>query len=296
MKTLTKRIIVLFTIITILIFTGYSNESLAVDGGRVSLHADNTPLTAGGVINITVSLSEFGDGINSISGGIEYDKNVFEEITKSDITCLGNWSQSGIMYNAENGRWVVENSGTVSGGELFKVAFRVKTNLNSDVTGTTITFKNIRASRGAGDITPINVSMEIGSATQFKDYVLVEYKYLTRVKPETTVDEFKTHIITNKTIQVLNSQGTEITGSEIVATGMTVKIGEAESYKIVVTGDVSGDGKLKIDDLSIMQMYIVKLITLDPEYVKALDFDYDEKVNIMDLSLMCMALVGLYNL
>ena len=74
---------------------------------------------------------------------------------------------------------------------------------------------------------------------------------------------------------------------------MTITIGEKIEYKLIVTGDLSGDGQLTMQDISLMQLHIVKLKTLEGIYEKSADMNGDGSIRVSDLSMICILRVGL---
>ena len=66
----------------------------------------------------------------------------------------------------------------------------------------------------------------------------------------------KKHILTSQVAEVYNQSGEKVSDNELIGTGMNVKIGDNIEYKAVVTGDVDGNGKNTITDLSKIKEFI----------------------------------------
>ena len=104
----------------------------------------------------------------------------------------------------------------------------------------------------------------------------------------TTTAIFATNLdVKNGSIKILNADGTQ--NNNTVATGNTVQILKAdgsvfESYVIAVKGDVSGDGKISLLDLSKVQGHLLKIQTLSDAYAVAADVSGDSKISLLDLS------------
>ena len=65
---------------------------------------------------------------------------------------------------------------------------------------------------------------------------------------------------------------------------LTVTIGsDTKTYKLVVSGDTNGDGKIDILDLLKIQKNILESSKLEKEYLNAADVNLDTKVDILDL-------------
>lgn len=119
--------------------------------------------------------------------------------------------------------------------------------------------------------------------------------YITKVSPNTTVSAFINNIDTNGTGKIIDLNGVEVKGDSLVGTGyklQTTYNGEIYTYEIAVRGDLDGNGKTTITDLSIMNQIIVGKTTLTGIREKAADIDYSGKISITDLSMMNQAIVG----
>ena len=110
------------------------------------------------------------------------------------------------------------------------------------------------------------------------------------IKPGTKVETFKSNII-GTGIQVFNQSGTELTTGQIVGTGMTMKSG-SETYTLIISGDLNGDGQVSATDLSKIKQHLIELRLLEGAYLEAADVDDDENVTITDLSRIRKAMFG----
>ena len=59
-----------------------------------------------------------------------------------------------------------------------------------------------------------------------------------------------------------------------------------ENFTVKVTGDIDGNGKVTVTDLSQLKDYIMTGKSLDGIYYEAADINGDGKVTLTDLSLM----------
>lgn len=114
-------------------------------------------------VEIKVSNLDVGaNGINSLSGNIKYDKNVFETITESSIEGRNGWSHS---FNAENdGKITLTKTSFVkTEEEVFQITFKTKSaeDLGTENVKGLIQFTGITASNSASDITANDISVEI---------------------------------------------------------------------------------------------------------------------------------------
>lgn len=108
--------------------------------------------------------------------------------------------------------------------------------------------------------------------------------YLTGVSPSTSVSAM------NSAGYTIYSGSTKVT-SGLVGTGMTA-VSSSATVTIVVTGDVSGDGKITITDVVKLQKYVVGSGSLSGAYAKAADINGDGKVTITDVVQAAQVTVG----
>lgn len=120
-------------------------------------------------------------------------------------------------------------------------------------------------------------------------------EYITKVSPYTSVSTFLSNINTNGTVKVLNANQQEVIGDAFVGTGYILQVefdGTTYEYEIVVRGDIDGNGKITVTDLSMLNQTIVRRITLIGAREKAADIDYSGKISITDLSMLNQTIVG----
>lgn len=108
--------------------------------------------------------------------------------------------------------------------------------------------------------------------------------YLTGVSPSTSVSAM------NSAGYTIYNGSAKVT-SGLVGTGMTA-VSSSATVTIVVTGDVSGDGKITITDVVKLQKYVVGSGSLSGAYAKAADINGDGKVTITDVVQAAQVTVG----
>ena len=115
----------------------------------------------------------------------------------------------------------------------------------------------------------------------------IDSDYISKVEKETKLVDYINNFETNGKIEVIKDNGTQLKDNEYVGTGMTMiitKDNEKITKKIAVSGDLSGDGKISITDLSTINHVLLNLLTLENEYKIAADLDENGKISITDLS------------
>ena len=145
-------IMIMFTLVYVSIVNALSFTATITPSSTTV--AESTEFT----VKIKVSNLDVGtNGINSLSGYLKYDKDVFETITDSSIDGLNGWSPA---YSADSEKVTVTKPTFVkSEEEVFQVTLKTKTGV-SGKTGK-IEFTNIVASNTDAEIQAPNVSTEI---------------------------------------------------------------------------------------------------------------------------------------
>jgi len=131
--------------------------------------------------------------------------------------------------------------------------------------------------------------------TSEKYVINSEEKQITRVSPKTSVTTFVNNTKINGTVKVLDLNGKEVTGEALVGTGYKLQVdfkGTKYEYDIAVRGDLDGNGKITVTDLSILNQIIVKRLAVTGVREKAADLDYSGRTSITDLSMMNQTIVG----
>ena len=126
----------------------------------------NSKLNAGDTVTVSVNLTSVnaGNGIDTITAELDYDTNVFEAISSSNLTASSSWKAP--SYAASSKMLTVQKDSKVKAAEtVFTISLKVKNPVNVD--STTISLKDITASGGrvsdggTGDITVNNASVTI---------------------------------------------------------------------------------------------------------------------------------------
>lgn len=115
--------------------------------------------------------------------------------------------------------------------------------------------------------------------------------------PGTPAGAFLTGIAPETSVKALNTSGytvydgkTEVT-SGYVSTGMTA-VSDSTRLTIVVTGDVTGDGRITITDVVKLQNYAAGAGDLDEAAMKAADINGDGRITITDVVQAAQVTVG----
>ncbi len=116
-----------------------------------------------------------------------------------------------------------------------------------------------------------------------------------------TVDSIKQKIKTNYTIEIYNSDGEKIEGNKLVGTGSTIRILNGNNliieYKVILYGDVNGDGKINSIDLLVLQRHILEINKFSGAFLKAGNIRKNGKnPSSVDCLLIQRYILGLQNI
>lgn len=259
-------------------------------GFNLGVETSNDVIVKGGTLTITVSTKNFdfgSQGIDACTGVIEYSTDVFEEITTSDIEGKNGWT---ISYNKGKILCVPSSGYITEEGDLFSITFKVKDNAPMEETQIAVKDFLINDAASGERITTEDVIKKVSVKSISSNVYKFEESNIVGIKPGTKVETFKSNII-GTGIQVFNQSGTELTTGQIVGTGMTMKSG-SETYTLIISGDLNGDGQVSATDLSKIKQHLIELRLLEGAYLEAADVDDDENVTITDLSRIRKAMFG----
>lgn len=115
-----------------------------------------------------------------------------------------------------------------------------------------------------------------------------------KIEHTTTLKQFLDNIETNsKTIEVYDKNNKKVQEQDYVKTGMTLKLSDGKTYKLIVRGDLNGSGTLSLVDLSKLILHYngSPEFILQGDELKAADLSCDGRVSLMDISQM----ITIYN-
>ena len=104
--------------------------------------------------------------------------------------------------------------------------------------------------------------------------------------------DFKNNISTNVGYTIENLSGQEIQNTDLIGTGYTLITDTGKEYTLVVTGDLNGDGEVKITDISMIRKHYLNVETLQGVYEEAADFDGNGNITLTDISNMRKFILG----
>ena len=113
-----------------------------------------------------------------------------------------------------------------------------------------------------------------------------------------TVKDIKEKIITDLEIQIFNKNNELLKQTDLVGTGSKIQVKEngdlLREYKVILYGDVNGDGKINSIDLLVLQRHILEIEVLEEIYKKASSINKTaNKPTSVDLLLIQRHILGL---
>lgn len=224
MKRNSKIVLSIILLVSILTITGIVNAF------SVSMKLESSSkLKVGDIVEVTLKISNIdaGNGIDAISGTLEYDKNVFDEVTQESFVGINSWNIG--MYDTTSKIFTVLRGSKVNTiGDVLKVSLRVKS-----VTGiedTTIKINEISASGGAvsdggtGDIEIAATEVKIAKAE------IGNLPITNTEKPGSTTNE-----VTNTTTNIITNNITNTTNKKPTTTTTTGKLPQTgEGFGLIV--------------------------------------------------------------
>ena len=162
MKTKLKTLLTISIMALIVVISTISNAASV--GMTLS---SNSKLKAGDTVTVTMSLGNIdaGNGIDTITAELNYDKNVFETVETSNLIASNSWTPT--YASSTNMLTAVKNSKVTKGETVLTITLKVKSTLS--VKSTTVTLKDIVVSGGrvqdggTGDINVNNASVTINA-------------------------------------------------------------------------------------------------------------------------------------
>ena len=132
-----------------------------------------------------------------------------------------------------------------------------------------------------------NKELEINSSK----YKILD-NYIINIDQNTSINDFKTILNSNTNVDVLDKNGNKVSNSDIIKTGMKIKGEDESQFILVVKGDVNGDGRISLIDLTNIKFYLIGKKQLTQEAILAGDINSDNKTSLNDLVKLKFYLVG----
>ena len=154
-----KKLSTISLIVGFIFLIGMSSVVFAADAATLKATPDKTTIKPGEELKVVLSLTNYDQEnaptITSISTKINFDTNIFEEITQNDISSdfLAVYKDGDENHELN----VVSTSGIAENSEIATITFRAKSNITS--TTSQITFKDNTIGENKISDTPITITI-----------------------------------------------------------------------------------------------------------------------------------------
>ena len=287
-----RTITITLVALIILIFTNIPSYAL---GFIVGVTPAQTTVSPGSTVDVTISVNNMnigGDGMKVFSGILNYDTNIFEEITAKDITGLNSWE---VSYNAETKKILLDRKDFITeDAEICKITFKVKDGVETENTQIKITNPSTSNNRIDIDGTEGQATISLKKLSSGK-YEITDDNEIKNVLPNTKVDDLKDNLTGGENTIIQDKDGNTISSGNI-GTGSTVTTPSGDVYTVIVKGDLNGDGKVTLTDLAQLKLHMVETTLLQEPYKSSADIDGDGKVTLTDLGKLKRVLAELETL
>ena len=136
----------------------------------------------------------------------------------------------------------------------------------------------------------------IPKALDSNTYIVDEDKeQISEVSPLTTLEQFLSNLNIGGNAKVYDLRGNEVLENELIGTGYTVKVdkdGDTYEYQVAVKGDLDGNGKISVTDLSVINQAVIGRISLEGIVSTAADLDKNGRISVTDLSMINQYITG----
>ncbi len=192
--------------------------------------------------------------------------------TAYTISVPSNISSVSISATTVNANASISGTGTISLSQGTNTVNLVVTAQN----GSKRTYK-ITINRGeATAMTNTDTSVTFNTK-----YNISKDKLISNISPATSIESFTKKLGASKDITITDSEGESKTSGNI-GTGDIIKV-DGTKYKVVVYGDVNGDGKITALDLLKIQKHIMGSSSLKGAFLEAANVKHSGSVSALDL-------------
>lgn len=277
-----------------ILFYGYKPTTIEMTvSNNISFNARRLYYT---VINNKVNHNGISYGSVFGEGGIDSNNNnIYTTLNKEDSFILSSgWSsiddtemeKNSIDYNFDN-FGSISNEYNIEKNSKLYVLNEEKTNnvVNSEDGVEKYKIENIALSSNKYDEIKRALLEDINKIINLNKYN-IQNSYIKGIEEGTNAETILSNIQTNGTIEIYNHNNEKIEGKATIGTGMKLIVSNELEYNLVVEGDLNGDGKISITDLSKMKSHIIGKQILQGEYEKAADINGDGRESITDLSIL----------
>lgn len=343
-----KKLVLVINILIMVCINGISYAS-QTDNQNVEINVNKSEIKFGEEIEISIDVPTMDNTIYAYSGELEYDREIFENITsENNFNTANSWQN--LEYNEENGKFIITNNGSNGNEQILKIKMKCKK--DKENANTKISIKNLKTvdeTKNQEVITLNEKQLDIAIKNQDQDNEKTDDTNkdqnqdngktddTNKDQNQDNVKEDDSDKDSNQKNDVIddNNQGTNESNKEeqkeSIFNGKLPNAGEEaniilwgilillffiliilKKYKklnkktfviilaLVITsntyinviqassnnlnnGDVNIDGKVDLNDIKILEKYLIDLEKLSDDQKKNADIYEDNKIDLIDL-------------
>ncbi len=279
-------------------------------------------IKSGQTLVVTLKLEQYvedGLGINAYKARLDYNKNIFEELSEKDFLCQNYWGN--LQYNKITGEFVsIRKDGNEKIEDLLVISFKVRNDV--DIGTTEIKLKDIVASDGRKDlfiddkIVKVDVINDSGKLDDSKvehlnsnfttkdtiksSYINENFKVVSNFQEKSKFNEiilvvvFLLVIIIYAIIRRFSSDyyyDDDYSNKKIFAFIVALLVFlqglivcSSLYYKFMQKGELNDDGVIDYLDVDSLEYHLTQIKSLDDKALENADINNDKSITITDLS------------
>ena len=294
-----KKVIFLINVIAIMCL----NLVSYADNQKVEILTNKTALQNEDETEISIKLLNTDNELYTYSGEIQYDKDIFEEITSNNFSSLNSWEN--LQYNSSNNKFIITKNCSIGNEEILKVKLKCKNNAKNS--STKIYVKNLKTVNEASN-EEVETLSEKGININIKDSNSDKNIFNNANNNENGEKQQNDNLANKKLPQAGDKKSISIF---IIAIALLYTICIFVRYKkinkkfivllIVFSltnniyvnatqtssntqkGDINFDGKINNEDIQLLEKYLIGLENFADEQKTNSDIYEDNKINLVDL-------------
>jgi ribosomal 50S subunit-recycling heat shock protein len=294
-----KKYIIIGTIIIVMLVVAIgilANSSYATSGdGNIVVSCDKEEIYSGDTVTCSIKGNvASSDYVSCLSAQINLSSNLELVSFTPDSIWIGDGEDGDIQLYSDSNKTGEFNIGTIQ--------VKSKTGLNDvteNITISDIYFYN----ENYEEVTIGDTSMDLLVKKEYLEFnsdlkIKEDSKIIYGVKVGTTYETLLNSINASGEVSIQDKSGNKVNSSSIVKTGdsISIKLNTGTvTYKVSVLGDVTGNGQVRISDITKLYSYYKEKITMDEVYVLASDVVSDGKIKISDVTKLYSYLKGKIN-
>ena len=294
-----KKVIFLINVIVVMCL----NIVSYADNQQVEVVADKNSLKNEDEIEISIKLLNTENELYTYSGEIQYDKDIFEEITSNNFSSLNSWEN--LQYNSSNNKFIITKNCSIGNEEILKIKLKCKNNAKNS--STKIYVKNLKTVNETNNeevetLSEKEIDINIKNSDSDKNKV-------NDVNNNESENEPKNDNLANKKLPQAGDKKSisifiiaiallyafcifarykKISKKFIVllivfSLTNNIYVNATQTSSNTQKGDINFDGKINNEDIQLLEKYLIGLENFADEQKTNSDIYEDNKINLVDL-------------